>query len=323
MDLLTHALLPYLLGNFFKRKKEEVTALVVGGIAPDFDILILWINLVYPNFFLTTHRGITHSLFFGFFTGVIVLYSASRSGVKNKVRRYVDFEPVFSNRAVIYAYAGVLIHLFLDFVTTRGIPLLYPLSTTRYAGEVFFYTDTYLTIASLVIVILLFKKPQNFNTKFLIVFLIVFAGMGTLRIAEKSDAEQFFDAGIEFFPTMNPFYWYALSEDRNEISVFDYNGLNRSSQYNETVPRLSILSKGEALDEALAIAGELPQVKMFKWRAYAVAVNASFTDNAWYIEYHDPLQKAMIRNSSTMLRRAFAGRNSIKVKVEGGKAAVQ
>jgi len=40
MDLFSHALLPYLLGDFFKRKKEEITALVVGGIAPDFDILI-------------------------------------------------------------------------------------------------------------------------------------------------------------------------------------------------------------------------------------------------------------------------------------------
>ncbi len=67
MDLLSHTLFPYLLGNYFTKRKEEITALVIGGIAPDFDYLLLWIQNVYPTFFLITHRGITHSLFFGFF----------------------------------------------------------------------------------------------------------------------------------------------------------------------------------------------------------------------------------------------------------------
>lgn len=322
MDLFSHALLPYLLGNFFKRKKSEVTSLVLGGIAPDFDILIFWINLVYPNFFLITHRGITHSLIFGFFTGIIVLYLASLSGIKNRVQRYVAFEPLLSKSTVAFAFAGVLTHLFLDFVTTRGIPLFYPFSTTRYAGEVFFYTDIYLTIVSLTIVILLFKKPQN-STKFLIVFLIAFSALGTLRIVEKSSAEQFFNSEVKAFPTMDAFYWYALSESKNEISVFDYNGYNRSSSYNETVPKLNILSQGEGLDNALAAAGELPQVKMFRWRAYAVVVNASFVNNTWHLEYNDPLQRAMIKDVSPALRSIFARRGSIKVIVEGGKAEVQ
>lgn len=322
MDIFSHALLPYLLGNFFKRKKEEITALVLGGIAPDFDIFILWINYIYPNFFLLVHRGITHSLFFGFFTGIALLYLGSRRYVKNKIRRYIDCEPLFSSRTIAFAYAGVLIHLFLDYVTTQGIPLLYPVDTARYAAEVFFYTDIYLTVISLIIVIFLFKKPlQKNTTKFLVVFLIVFATMGALRIAEKTSAEQFFHdentTYLKAYPTMNPFNWYALAEAKNEISIFEYDGIKRTSPYNETVPRLSILSQGDKLDSALLASGELPQVKMFKWRAYAVAINASFSDGAWYLEYYDPLRSAMFRDTPAVFRRINA---PIKVKVEAGKA---
>jgi inner membrane protein len=328
MDLFSHALLPYLLGNLFKRKKDEITAIVLGGIAPDFDIFILWINYIYPNFFLLVHRGITHSLFFGFFTGITVLYLGSRSGLKNKVRRYIGYEPLFSSRTIAFAFAGVLIHLFLDYTTTQGIPLLYPLDTARYAAEVFFYTDTYLTILSLIIVIILFKKPlQKNTTKFLLVFLVVFATTGALRIAEKTSAEQFFqgektpylNTGIKAYPTMNPFDWYALAEDRNELSIFEYDGINGISPYNETVSRLSILSQGDYLDGALSAAGELPQVKLFQWRAYAVAVNASFSGGAWYLEYYDPLRSAMFRDSPAIFRRINA---PLKVKVEAGKAVV-
>lgn len=322
MDLFSHALLPYLLGSYFKRHKDEVTALVLGGIAPDFDILILWINFVYPNFsLLLTHRGITHSLIFGFLTGAAVLYLACRKSIKNKVKRYIDFEPLFTGRTIAIACAGVLIHLFLDYVTTRGIPLLYPLTTARFAAEVFFFTDTYLTIVSLVIVILLFKMPsqKKNSTKFLLIFIIVFAGIGTLRIEEKSGAEQFFEIEVKAYPTMNPFTWYALAEGDEKISIFEYDGLEKTTKYNESVPRLQILSQGEGVDKALAAAGELPQVKMFKWRAYAVAVNASFSDSAWELEYYDPIRKLMFRDSPSIFRRIAP---PIKVKVEGDKAAV-
>src|SRR5659263_548330 len=159
MDLFSHALLPYLLGNYLKKRKEEITAFVIGGIAPDVDIFLLFIQYLYPTFFLITHRGITHSLFFGFFTGTFILYLASRKRIKKRVQKYLNFEPFFSSRTIAYAYAGILIHLFLDYSTTRGVPLFFPFETTRYSAELFFYTDIYLTILSLVMVIFLFKRP--------------------------------------------------------------------------------------------------------------------------------------------------------------------
>lgn len=322
MDLFSHALLPFLLGNFFKRKKEEIAALTIGGIAQDFDIFLLWINFLYPNFFLLTHRGITHSIFFGFLTGLFILYLATQSRVKNKIKHYVDFEPVFSRRTILFAFAGVMLHLFLDYSTTRGVPLLYPFDVSRYSAEVFFYTDTYLMVLALLMVIWLYRKPLQKNTavKFLVIYLIVFAGLGTVRLTEKISAEQFFhDTEIKAYPTMSLFDWYALGKDNNEIKIYEYNGYNRTLTYNESVPVMNILSQGEGLDEALGAAGELSQIKMFKWRAYAVAINATSSNGVWLLEYYDPLGKAMARGAPAFLMRI---NRPIKVQVEAGKAVV-
>jgi len=326
MDLFTHALFPYLLGNYFKKRKEEITAFVIGGIAPDFDICLLVIQYLYPTFFLITHRGITHSLFFGFFTGIFILYLASRKGIKKRVQKYFDFEPVFSGRNIAYAYAGVLIHLFLDYSTTTGVPLFYPFETTRYSAELFFYTDIYLTIVSLVMVIFLFKKPFQSKTitNFLIIFLIIFAGLGTLRFVEKNNVREYFnDENIQSIPSMNPFTWYAKEEDRDKITIYEYDGLEGKSNYNMTIPRLDILSPGEGLDKALGAADELPQAKMFRWRAYVVAINASYVNGTWSLEYFDPVQRIEMREISGTFRRAGTRLSSLYINVTGERAVAE
>ncbi len=326
MDLFSHALLPYLLGSLFKRNKQEITAFVIGGIAPDFDFSILWIQYLYPTFFLITHRGLTHSLFFGFFTALIILYLATRDKVKTLVRRFVNFEPTITRRTVAFAYAGVLIHLFLDYTTTRGVPLFFPFDVTRYSAEVFFYTDIYLTILSLGIIIFLYKMPlqRESTTKFLVVVLVIFAVLGAVRIVEKTSAEDFFkDQNEQTFPTTSIFDWYVLVNDGDKLNIYEYNGNNGTSPYNVTVPKLNITTGGENPDVALHAAGEMPQVKMFKWRAYAVAINASFSGGAWSLEYYDPVQRAMAHGFPSFFRRAASGFGSVKVKVEGDRVIVQ
>lgn len=326
MDLFSHALLPYLLAKSFKRKNEETTAFVLGGIAPDIDVLIMWINFVYPTFFLITHRGITHSVFFGFITAICVLYLASRTGIRSYIRRFTNFEPVISGRSVAFACAGTAPHLFLDYMTTRGVPLLFPLTTARYSAELFFYTDLSLTILSLLIIIYLYKKPQQKNTavKFLFVFLMIFALLGTVRTVEKSGAEGFFH-GVEMkaYPTTSPFDWYVMGGIGEEVRIYEYNGLERRSQYNETVKKIDVLKPGDGMDRALSTAEELPQVKMFRWRAYAVAVNASFEDETWSFVYYDPVQRAMFKDMPPIFKGVARGFGSMNVTVKGNTVVVK
>ena len=323
MDLFSHALLPYLLGNYFQKRKKEITAFVIGGIAPDVDIFLLLIQYLYPTFFLITHRGITHSLFFGFFTGMIVLYVASRNSVKKIVQKHIDFEPVFSRRNIVYAFAGITVHLILDYSTTRGVPLFYPFDVTRYSAELFFYTDIYLTIASLIMVIFLLWKPFRIRniSRFLIIFLLILAGMGALRFAEKNNTELYFhDGSITTFPTMNPFEWYAQKEEGTKIEIYQYNGLEGKSNYNNTFQRLNVISGGGDLEKALGLADKLPQLKMFKWRAHSVAINASYGNGTWVLEYYDPVQRAEMRDISGTFGIAGARFSSLKINVTGDRA---
>lgn len=325
MDLFSHALFPYLLGNFLKKRKDKITALVIGGIAPDLDIFLIWIQYLYPTFFLITHRGITHSIFFGFFTGVIVLYAASRNRVKKIVKKYFDFEPVFSRLNTIYAFAGIIIHLILDSITTRGVPLFYPFDVARYSAELFFYTDIYLTIVSLIMVIYLFRKPfqTGINTKFLVIFLLILGGLGALRFAEKNSTEEFFnDVNIKTFPTINPFDWYAQKEEATKINVYEYNSLEEKLKYNNTFLRLNVISGGSGLENALRLADELPQLKMFRWRAPSVAVNASYSNETWNLEYYDPVQRVQMRSIARTFRITGTRFGSLSINVTGDKAVV-
>ena len=43
MDFFSHALLPYLLGRFLRIRRDYLAALVLGGIAPDLDVLVVWL----------------------------------------------------------------------------------------------------------------------------------------------------------------------------------------------------------------------------------------------------------------------------------------
>ncbi len=326
MDIFSHALLPYLIGTSLKQKKEDVTAFVLGGISPDIDVLIMWISFVHPAFFLITHRSITHSLFFGFITAICVLYMASSSGIRSYIRHFIKFEPVVNGRSVAFVCAGAALHVFLDYITTRGVPLLYPLTAARYSGELFFYTDLSLAILSLMMMIYLFMKLQKKNTavKFLFVFLMIFVLLGSVRTLEKSSAEGFFH-GIErkAYPTTNPFDWYVMRSNGEEIEIYEYNGLEKRLHYNETVKRIDVLKPGDGMDRALSTAEELPQVKMFRWRAYAVAVNASFDEETWSFTYYDPVQRAMFKDMPRIFKGAARGFGSVNVTVIGNTAVVK
>lgn len=178
----------------------------------------------------------------------------------------LNFEPVFSRQNILYAMTGVLIHLFLNYLTTTGIPLFYPFNATRYSAELLFNKDIHFGIVSLIIVIFVLRKPfkNQTNTKLLIIFLLLLGGWGILRYAEKSNAEDYFhDRNIQIFPSMDPFNWYALKEDVDKITIFNYNGLERKSNYEEIAPRF-IISEGDGFDKALGIADQTPQVKMFR-----------------------------------------------------------
>jgi membrane-bound metal-dependent hydrolase YbcI (DUF457 family) len=82
--------------------------LIIGGILPDIDFIFQFI------FKTSLHRGITHSIFFAILIPIIV-YSIFKL-IKNKK----------SLNYTLFLTIGILTHIFLDFLSPTGVPLLWP-----------------------------------------------------------------------------------------------------------------------------------------------------------------------------------------------------
>jgi inner membrane protein len=333
MDFFSHAVLPYLLGSFLGLKRKHLAALVLGGIAPDLDVLVVWINYIYPTSLLIVHRGFTHTLFFGFFVAAFVLFLATRDGVLTWAQRYIKLDLDFSVSCLAFAYAGVLSHLSLDYLTTKGVPLFYPFTAARYSADIFYMIELIIMIASLLVLIKLFRERSRakFNKNLFIIFVAFLLIVGGIRIEGKEMAQGYTDKSAEVYPDTNLFQWAVLDNDSDRFQVREFNALYGEMPRNSTFLRLNISSgsvgsvesvesiESVESERALDLAENLPQVKLFRWRAYAVAINASERNGSWLLEYYDPVVKLETMNS---WRTAIAasGYGSLRVKVEDNEA---
>jgi inner membrane protein len=347
MDIFTHALLPYFGGSLLKLNKRAIAALVLGGIVPDLDFLLLWVNYIHPTNLLLVHRGITHSLLFGFVAAAAILFTASRGQVKERIRRFADFDLSMTWTALALVYAGVLSHLFLDYLTTRGVPLLYPFVASRFSAEIFYSTEITVAIASLAIVIILLRcghddkrqrhsqsqeQRQRQTEMFLLAaFLIVILAVGAIRIDGKEMPSDLLGGNAKSYPEAGLFQWSILKDDGDCFNVYEYDLLSAGTVSKAAFPHLNVSSDGENakknsigenISTALRAADALPQVDLFRWRSYAVAVNASLKDGIWYLKYYDPVVRTDEMHSPAILRAAGGSYSSVNVKVDGKNAEI-
>ncbi|MFA6371213.1 MAG: metal-dependent hydrolase [Methanothrix sp.] len=325
MDLFFHALLPYLLGSFLRLEKRLLAALVLGGIAPDLDVSLSLINNVYPTSLLLVHRGISHTIFFGFFFALIIFYLASREQIKSFLGRFIKFDLDFSAKSLAFVYAGVLIHLAVDYTTTRGIPLFYPWQAVRYSADIFSQIEPIILIASLLVLAELIRERHRitFNKNMMIIFVLIFLIVGGIRIEGKATAESFFNGrNEEVYPDSNLFSWIALENDSDQFLVYGYDSLTGKVTNNSAFAKITVASSRTEAEKAIGAAEKLPQVKLFRWRAYAMAINAKSQNSSWDIEYYDPLVRAQMANSGPAFRPALKGYGSVRVRVEDGVARV-
>jgi len=324
MDLFTHVALPLLFGRWLKRSGEEVAALALGGLAPDLDIFLIPINWIHPNFFLLVHRGVTHTLFFGFFAALLTLGLASTGPVRSWISQHLGLDPRFTRRAILFAYAGVLVHLALDSLTTKGILLLYPFDAAMWSAEIFFYTEAPLLLASLGILVIEVKRQDFVNPRKMILLILLFLALtGSVRLAEKDRAEEILGDDSRVFPAFNLFEWTVLDEDDGVVSVYSYDALSGKVLLGGDFPKMNVSSPEEGLKAALDMAENLPQVRTFRLRAYDVVVSAAFRDGGWDLAYRDPVMTVRNKDRSLPLKGFFSGLVSFDVRVEEGGAKVR
>lgn len=263
IDTFTHALIPFLSGKASKKDKEACAALLLGGLAPDFDISFLFLRLLFPALyfsipasFLPFHRGITHTIIFGTLTAWLFLFGFSRKPVSRALKNIFksDISLLFNPKLMFFSAIGMLSHLFLDVLTTYGIPLFYPFSTKRYAIELFFYIDIYLSMIGAVLTGYALYRKGWFRTPFgainskeigavykkllfvVVASIVLLAGA---RYYEKSASAEYFGADMNaVYPTPAITVWtIAKPNADNTYTIYTFDALrNAIVQKSETSP---------------------------------------------------------------------------------------
>jgi inner membrane protein len=287
-------------------------------------MLVVWVNYIHPTSLLIVHRGFTHTFFFGFFIAAFMLFLATRDQVLARLQRFISLDLDFSAPCLAFAYAGIISHLFLDYLTTRGVPLFYPFVAARYSAEIFSMIEIIIMIGSLLVLGELYRERSRakFNKNLFIIFVAFLLIVSGIRLEGKEMARgNLDDKSAEVYPDSNLFQWAILENDSDRFHVYELNSLYGEMPHNSTFLRLNISSGSMGAERALDLAENLPQVKLFRWRAYAVAINASELNGSWLLEYYDPVVKLEMMNSGSIGNAAF-GYGSVRVKVENNVAQV-
>ena len=301
MDLFTHFLVPYIILYALKSKNKLAGAF--GGISPDFDtIFVAWIGILSPNLYIFSHRGITHSFIFGFVTSTIFLYVISRKQVNEFISNLIkrDLSVKFTKTTVAIAYFGVLTHLFLDYLTSLGIPLFFPFSITRYAAEIYQSLDLLtLILAAIVMIILYMKLNKNYKKAAMAIFMIILISFGGIRGYEKLNVLEIETptlngnySQLSVYPTNDMFAWNVVKRNSQNSSyiVSKYNTWsNQESNINVfNTPSVENGSYSSA-QNAINIANTFPAVKQFKWNSYYTLIDANYNSTKWDITYYNIL----------------------------------
>ena len=301
MDLITHFLVPYIILTAIGSKNKLAGAF--GGISLDFDtIFITWIGLLSPQLFIFAHRGITHSFIFALVTSTLFLYVLSRKQINGFISSIIrrDISVEFTKTTIALAYFGALTHLFLDFLTTKGIPLFYPFSITRYAAEIYPAVDLIITILAVITLLVIYLKVnQKYKKAAMAVFMIVLVSFGCIMAYEKVNtinAQKITLNGnytqISTYPTQDMFTWQVVESNAQNSSyrVSEYNTwLNQESDIKTYKnPLIENGSYSSALN-AMNTANTLPDVQKFKFNSYYALVDAKYSSGKWDITYYDIL----------------------------------
>ena len=311
MDLITHFLVPYII-LFFANSENKLEG-AFGGISIDFDTFIVFIGVIFPQLFIVTHRGITHSFIFGFISALIFLYILTRTKVQKLIgiviRRNLDLK--FTKKTILLAYFGVLIHLILDFLTTGGIPLLYPFSITRYSAEIYSYIDPFTTVAALIVLATIyFRIDIRYKKAAMIIFIVMLISIGGIRLYEKNNAyntlktdlnENFSE--ISTYPTSDMFLWKVVvtNPKKREYRLYEYYGLKGTNKFLGEYRSLSVKNGSyESALTAVKDADKLFKVQEFRWHAFYTCINAHYQNNKWKLTYSDFIGSYSTRENLTV-----------------------
>lgn len=179
MDPITHALSGMAVAQMGLKRRYAVLIIVLSTLAPDIDYIARFWGIQY---LLEYHRGITHSLFAGLvFALMIALIFKNKTGF------------VYSFGISLLGYC---LHIAFDLTNPYGTMVLAPLSFERYALDLTFIIDLFVSLGLLATVILGRLHPKR-AVIISICFFVLLSGYFYARYYAQTQTRAFVKARID------------------------------------------------------------------------------------------------------------------------------
>ncbi|MFX0211013.1 MAG: metal-dependent hydrolase, partial [Candidatus Hodarchaeota archaeon] len=230
MDLFTHITVSVAIVTTLSHDEDSQRAFIIGGMAPDVDVLISWLSTLIPQLFFLQHRGLFHAVLVApVITMVLIFltkYSERFNYIKRFKERFQEMYTEFNSKTVFWGVLGSLIHLFMDFITQGGLHLFYPLIYQRISISTISVFDPLITIISSIIVLRFVyskfmgsstyslsqvKKSVKLTSILFVILLIVYGLLQVNTVVVQSP--------ISTTPDSIPIFRWVVSEENNFISI--------------------------------------------------------------------------------------------------------
>lgn len=214
MDVVTHALSGLALQQLLPRKPQTrwlPIFFMLAACLPDLDILLCWT----PQLFLTLHRGVSHSIF------AVPVLAFVLAILAYPLRRKRTFTRLKMGPLWLAFCLCLLLHLWLDAITTFGTRVFLPFSSYRVRLNANFILDFFLLLPLLGLVVASFvgKAKRRVFGAAALAWLVLYpcANMGLGRVAESNLVADLTARGHEVREVVllpdffTPLYWRAIT----------------------------------------------------------------------------------------------------------------
>lgn len=294
MDLLSHALLSFIICRLAGLDDRFLIAPVLGGTLMDIDSIAL---LGGAGSYFKYHRGPTHSLI-GAFVIALVLTS---------INHLIIITPTSEWKMFGLTFLTGINHLILDTATPWGIPLFWPFSATKYTFDIIPFFEPIIFILLLISSVLLWFWPLNIRRGQVvaIVFLILLFSSFSVRVYGRRKAIQNVKLAssseiedIHCFPTLRPDIWWTVLRDPYDsgyrYSLLKINSLNHQILENRSLEspyvdsNTSVILPIDTPQEAVTWSRRSSKVTDFLERARIPALDVTISqDRKWHVFWYD------------------------------------
>jgi inner membrane protein len=275
MDIFTHAV-AILVILFATGNAVFIPFGVLGAMIIDIDMAYHSIARRSPSLYLLYHGGFTHSIAGAAFLSTIAFF----------ITLMLSFTGVISEKIpggiLLPAFAcvlgGAFLHLFLDYLASPGLPLLYPLTEKRFGLSMFLMAEYLLpTLMSIVFLVIIFFQglTRGIAGTYAAIFLgilIISAGV-KWYFQEKTHGRT--------YHTLHPLRWIVIGEENASYSVRTYD-IMRGVIQERTFEKYKNITPSEASRYDM-----LPDLRRHRYFSYISTVEKNGSE----ILFHDPVRE--------------------------------